>query len=113
MHQDGRLMSDPGIDPADPLPGAVARQTPVSADMPAQPSPAAIATPAVAVHHGEPLSPKNVVKAAKARVTQIRAELRAMKALQKELNELERLIAAAKQKPVAIVRNIDHARHAR
>ena len=57
-------------------------------------------------------SPGAVIKAAKARVTQIRAELRNMKRLQKELTELERLITAAK-KPVAAVRNIDQARHAR
>lgn len=59
------------------------------------------------------LKPRDVVKAAKARASEIRAQLRVMKRLEKELVELERLIAAAKQKPVALVRNIDHARHAR
>jgi hypothetical protein len=53
-----------------------------------------------------------VVRAAKARAKDIRSELRHMKALEKELAELERLIAAA-QKPVAAVRPIDSARHAR
>jgi len=57
--------------------------------------------------------PADIVKAAKARVKTIRVELKQMKRLQSELAELERLIAAAKQKPVALVRNIDHARHAR
>jgi hypothetical protein len=74
--------------------------------------------PFVAAQPPEPVasipitSPGGVLKAAKARAQQIRAELRNMKRLEKELAELERLIAAAK-KPVAIVRNIDHARHAR
>jgi hypothetical protein len=58
------------------------------------------------------LSRGEVVKAARARIKDIRAELRHMKALERELAELERLVAAAK-KPVAIVRNIEQARHAR
>ena len=59
------------------------------------------------------LLPQDVVKAAKARAAEIRVELRRMKTLQKQLVELDRLIAAAKTKPVAIVRNLDHARHVR
>lgn len=59
------------------------------------------------------LRPRDVVKAARARATEIRTELRRMKHLEKELGELDRLIAAAKHKPVAIVRQIDHARQAR
>lgn len=70
------------------------------------------ATP-MARQSAEPLRPLDVVKAAKARAKQIRSELRAMKRLEKELAELDRLIAAAKAKPVAIVRHIDHARQAR
>lgn len=58
-------------------------------------------------------SPRGIIKAAKAKIAQLRTELRRMKALQKELAELERLVAAAKSKPVAVVRNLDHARHAR
>lgn len=69
-------------------------------------------TPAMAAASIAPLRPADVVKAAKARAKEIRAELKAMRKLQKELAELDRLIAAAKQKPVALVRNIDHARHA-
>jgi hypothetical protein len=68
----------------------------------------------VAQPQGIPItSPGAVLKAAKARAQQIRAELRNKKTLEKELAELERLIAAAKGKPIAVVRNIDHARHAR
>lgn len=59
------------------------------------------------------MKPGEVVKAARARAKAIRAELRRMKRLEQELAELDRLIAAAKQKPVALVRHIDHARHAR
>lgn len=75
------------------------QQIPVQASLPL------VAVPA--------LKPRDVVKAAKTRAAEIRAQLRVMKRLEKELVELERLIAAAKQKPVALVRNIDHARHAR
>ncbi len=49
-------------------------------------------------------SPGNVIASAKARVKELRAELRRMKSLQKELAELERLLKAAKQKPTASVR---------
>lgn len=71
---------------------------------------AQVARPVVTAN---PLRPADVVRAAKSRVKEIRTEIRRLKALEKELGELERLIAAAKQKPVAIVRNIDHARSAR
>ena len=56
--------------------------------------------------------PGNLIKAAKARIRDIRAELRNKKRLERELAELERLVAAAK-KPLAAVRPIDSARHAR
>ena len=45
------------------------------------------------------LSPKNVVAMAKARLRDVKAELRRLKALEKEKGELERLIAAAESKP--------------
>ena len=56
-------------------------------------------------------SPRSVIRGARERVKEIRAELRRMKALQGELAELERLLAAAKAKPPrAIVRAIDARR---
>ena len=112
MHQDGTLMADPGYhDPDKPLPGAVVR---ASVEAPTAPrvEPEEVIAPSRAASAAPITSPGAVLKAAKARVAQIRAELRNMKRLQKELGELERLITAAK-KPVAIVRNIDQARHAR
>lgn len=44
-------------------------------------------------------SPKNVVALARARLREVKAELRRLKALEKEKGELERLIAAAESKP--------------
>lgn len=84
-------------------PGAVGRNA----------RPGAQVAPVVIQAPSAPLKPKDVVRAAKARAADIRRELKRLRALEKELAELERLIAAAKQKPVAIVRNIDHARGAR
>lgn len=48
--------------------------------------------------------PREVVKAARARAKDIRAELRHHETLKRELAELERLIAAAKQKPESKLR---------
>jgi len=45
------------------------------------------------------VGPKNVVALAKARLREVKSELRRMKALEKEKGELERLIAAAESKP--------------
>jgi hypothetical protein len=50
------------------------------------------------------LSPRGVLKAARARAKAIRVELRQHEALKRELAELERLIQAAKQKPEPKVR---------
>ncbi len=88
----------------------------VDKNLPAAPAPASKTVTAEKIEP-KPLrpsltGPREVVRAAKARAKDIRAELRHMKALQKELTELERLIAAAK-KPVAAVRPIESARHAR
>lgn len=52
------------------------------------------------------LAPKNVVALAKARLREVKAELRRMKALEKERAELERLIAAAEDKPRAVVHEL-------
>lgn len=75
--------------------------TPESAKVAALPAaPAKRAAPAVAVA----TSPRSVIAAAKARVKQIKTELKRMRALQNELGELERLLKAAKQKPTPSVR---------
>jgi hypothetical protein len=50
-------------------------------------------------------SPRGVVRAAKARIKELRTFLREAKKAEKELRELERLVAAAK-KPLAPVRDI-------
>lgn len=122
MAQDGTLLAQPPTGDEVSLPdGACAGGRPKLArkegnarrDVAAPPSAQqqgpmhAATTPSVALH------PADVVKAAKARAKNIRVELRNMKRLERELAELERLIAAAKQKPVAVVRSIDHARHSR
>jgi len=56
------------------------------------------------------LRPGDILKMAQARVREIRVELREHKRLEKELAELERLIAAAKATPLAAVRPINPAR---
>lgn len=50
-------------------------------------------------------SPNQIVRAAKARIKELTAFLRAAKKAEKELNELKRLVAAAKR-PLAPVRDI-------
>lgn len=57
----------------------------------------ALKTPST-LNHPE-LKPKNVVALAKARLREVKAELKKLKALEKEKGELERLIAAAENKP--------------
>lgn len=52
------------------------------------------------------LAPKNVVALAKARLRDVKTELRRLKALEKEKGELERLIAAAENKPKPNLREI-------
>lgn len=54
----------------------------------------------------KPAAPKNVVALAKARLREVKAELRRLKALEKEKGELERLIAAAENKPKTNLREI-------
>jgi len=51
----------------------------------------------------------SVIKAARSRVKEIKAELRRMGALKRELDELERLLKAAKQKPEPRVRALRSA----
>jgi hypothetical protein len=52
------------------------------------------------------LAPKNVVALAKARLRDVKTELRRLKALEREKGELERLIAAAENKPKSNLREI-------
>jgi hypothetical protein len=59
-----------------------------------------------------PIKPGDVVGAARARIREIKATLRDHARLQRELTELQRLVAAAKQKPRASIRAIDSARRA-
>lgn len=54
----------------------------------------------------KPAAPKNVVALAKARLREVKTELRRLKALEKEKGELERLIAAAENKPKTNLREI-------
>lgn len=51
-------------------------------------------------------APKNIIQLARARLREVKAEVRRLKALEKERDQLERLIAAAMNKPRAIVRDI-------
>ena len=51
-------------------------------------------------------APKNIVALAKARLREVKKELKVKKALEKERDELERLIAAADSKPRAVVTNL-------
>lgn len=67
---------------------------------------AANAQPAAPVaQRSAPIGPRDVVRAAKARIKEIKSELRNHGALKRELAELERLVQAAK-KPVASVREL-------
>ena len=53
------------------------------------------------------VTPKNIVALAKARLREVKLELRRMKTLEKERGELERLISAAEDtKPRAVVREL-------
>jgi hypothetical protein len=54
----------------------------------------------------EALSSKNVVKLAKARRRELAREIARLKKLEPELAALDRLIAAADGKPIAVVRDI-------
>lgn len=53
-----------------------------------------------------PKKPLNVVKAAKARLREVNREIKRLRALETERDELQRLLAAAENKPRAIVRDI-------
>lgn len=54
----------------------------------------------------KPLSTQNVLTLARARVREIKGELKRMRALERELAELQRLIKAAKEKPAAKLTSI-------
>lgn len=70
-------------------------------------APVEYVVPARAVRKAPPKpAPKNVVALAKARLREVKTELRRLKALEKEKGELERLIAAAENKPKSNLREI-------
>jgi hypothetical protein len=58
------------------------------------------------------LKPRHVLKAVRARIAEIKLELKNHRRLQRELAQLERVLDAAK-KPVAIVKPIDSSRQRR
>lgn len=60
--------------------------------------------PLPAARASVPLRPGDVLRAAKARVKEIRVELRHHARLERELVELERLIAAATKPPASVTR---------
>lgn len=72
------------------------------------PAPAPRPLPVKTTSAPQPLTTPNVLKLAKARLKEVKAELKRMKALEQEKLELERLIAAAQNKAprVASVRAI-------
>lgn len=51
-------------------------------------------------------APKDIVALAKARLREVKAEIRRMKKLEHECAELERLIQAAENKPLALVKQL-------
>lgn len=59
-----------------------------------------------AKREAETLTPRDVVRAAKARAKQLRAEIRRLANAKRELEQMERLIAAADNRPTATVREL-------
>jgi len=78
--------------------------TPEAAQVASVAPPVVQAPPRRAAAVAPATSPKSVIASAKARVKQIKAELKRLRSLQSELGELERLLKAAKQKPTPSVR---------
>ncbi len=56
------------------------------------------------------MQPLNVLSATRARIKFLRGEVKRLRRAEKELTQLERLLAAATGKPMAPVRSIDSAR---
>lgn len=76
------------------------------------PVPVAVATPAPVEPKpvaSKPLTPGELVKAARARLRDIRKEIKRLRALEREAEELSRLIKAAKEKPRNNLRQIKSA----
>lgn len=57
----------------------------------------------------QPVSPSDVLRLAKARVKELKAELRKMKSLQRELDELEQLLGRSKKTTPKNVRPLSRA----
>lgn len=105
----------PYLDPMKPLPAQLASLIVQPVDkggrrVRRQESEASEALPATPARQSpgaapaSPLTPRGVLKAARERAKQIRAELKTKRALERELAELERLIRAAREKPTTSVR---------
>ncbi len=77
---------------------------PANADFFKAPSP--VSTPVKCVKPSLQQKPINVVKAAKRRLREVKKEITRLRKLERERDELTRLITAAEQKPCAIVRDI-------
>ena len=76
------------------------------ADLDEAPEPQYAPARRAAPSQSKPLAPKNIVQLAKARLKEVKVELKRMTALEKERTELERLIEAAEAKPRAVVREL-------
>lgn len=92
--------------PAVVRPQPSSAQAPQQLTLPAMPQAPVFATPSTVATSSALITPRDVVKAARARVREIRAELKHHKRLQSELAELERMLAAARSKPKAVVTTI-------
>ncbi len=86
-----------GGDPAAHVAPPVAAPVAVAAPDPAKAAPAA-------------LKPRDVVRQAKARIRELRVQLKRAKTWERELAQLERLVAAADGKQIAVVKPIDSRR---
>lgn len=77
-------------------------------EMAPQPTPVRMppVTTAVQTKLGKLHGTREVLKAARQRIRELKAEIKRMHGLERELAELERLVNAAKSKPIAQVRNI-------
>jgi hypothetical protein len=111
MH--GAAVALPPVEPYDPeaIPeesGSRVAPPPRAAVAKAAPA-VVLPAPASARASAPAISPRTVLKAARARVKEIKAELKRMRGLQTELGQLERMLAATK-KPLASLTPINSRR---
>lgn len=74
-----------------------------------EPGPARAPQSAAKAAPAKPLSPRDVVKAAKTRAKELRAEIKRLESAKRELAQMERLIAAANGRALAPVRELKRA----